>query len=53
MAYCLMGIFGVNIPPIYGEGGYAFRRLKLEILNKSDDESIRLVPCEVSVLLNI
>jgi hypothetical protein len=40
MAYCLMGLFGVNMPPLYGEGENAFVRLQLEILNKSDDESI-------------
>ena len=40
MAYCLMGLFGVNMPPLYGEGENAFRRLQLEILNKMDDESL-------------
>jgi hypothetical protein len=40
MAYCLMGLFGVNMPPLYGEGENAFRRLQLEILNKVDDESL-------------
>ncbi|KAF5340126.1 hypothetical protein D9758_013149 [Tetrapyrgos nigripes] len=40
-AYCLMGIFGVNIPPIYGEGGAkAFMRLQQEIIKYSDDRSI-------------
>jgi hypothetical protein len=38
--YCLMGLFGVNMPPLYGEGNNAFRRLQLEILEVSDDESI-------------
>jgi hypothetical protein len=27
IAYCLTGLFGVNIPPLYGEGENAFRRL--------------------------
>lgn len=40
MAYCLMGLFGVNMPPLYGEGENSFMKLQLEILNKSDDESI-------------
>jgi hypothetical protein len=40
MAYCLMGLFGVNMPPLYGEGENAFRRLQLEILNRMDDESL-------------
>ncbi|KAK7462397.1 hypothetical protein VKT23_007996 [Stygiomarasmius scandens] len=41
MAYCLMGLFGVNITPIYGEGGpKAFMRLQQEIIKYSDDRSI-------------
>lgn len=39
-AYSLMGLFGVNMPPLYGEGNKAFLRLQLEILKFSDDESI-------------
>lgn len=39
-AYCLMGIFDVNMPLIYGEGEKAFKRLQLEIIKSSDDESI-------------
>jgi hypothetical protein len=30
-AYCLLGIFDVYLPPIYGEGDNAFKRLKAEI----------------------
>jgi hypothetical protein len=40
MAYCLMGLFDVNMPLLYGEGKKAFLRLQLEILQQSDDESI-------------
>ena len=40
MAYCLMGIFGVNMPLLYGEGRNAFTRLQHEILRSSDDHSI-------------
>ncbi|THU92055.1 HET-domain-containing protein [Dendrothele bispora CBS 962.96] len=41
MAYCLMGLFGVNMPPIYGEGGpRAFMRLQQEIIKYSEDRSI-------------
>ncbi|KAK7450135.1 hypothetical protein VKT23_013017 [Stygiomarasmius scandens] len=41
VAYCLMGIFGVGMPPIYGEGGErAFMRLQQEIIKISDDRSI-------------
>ena len=40
MAYCLLGVFNVNMPPLYGEGNKAFTRLQLEIIKASDDESI-------------
>lgn len=41
IAYCLLGIFGVHIPLLYGEGGArAFRRLQAEILRTSTDQSI-------------
>jgi len=39
-AYCLMGLFGINMPLLYGEGNDSFLRLQLEILKISDDESI-------------
>lgn len=39
-AYSLMGIFDVNLPAIYGEGSNAFKRLQLEILKRSDDQTI-------------
>lgn len=39
-AYCLLGLFGVNMPLIYGEGRKAFRRLQEEIIRLSDDQSI-------------
>ncbi|KAM7218546.1 hypothetical protein V8F06_006150 [Rhypophila decipiens] len=39
-AYCLMGIFGVNMPLLYGEGDRAFHRLLREIANMSGDQSI-------------
>ncbi|POS80048.1 hypothetical protein DHEL01_v201566 [Diaporthe helianthi] len=41
LAYCLMGLFGVNMPLLYGEGGSrAFIRLQEQILKETDDESI-------------
>jgi len=40
MAYCLLGLFDVNMPLLYGEGNKAFARLQEEILKKSDDETI-------------
>ena len=40
-----MGLFGVHMPLLYGEGKNAFLRLQLEILKVSDDEAIfRLGP---------
>ncbi|KAH8883340.1 hypothetical protein GQ53DRAFT_699532, partial [Thozetella sp. PMI_491] len=41
IAYSLLGIFDVNIPPIYGEGGkQAFFRLQEAIMKQSEDQSI-------------
>ena len=39
-AYSLMGIFGINMPLLYGEGTRAFVRLQEEIMKVSDDHSI-------------
>lgn len=39
-AYCLLGIFGISMTSLYGEGSMAFYRLQREILANSDDESI-------------
>ncbi|RGP62520.1 hypothetical protein FLONG3_10187 [Fusarium longipes] len=40
MAYALLGIFGINMAILYGEGSRAFLRLQEEILKKSQDQSI-------------
>lgn len=40
IAYCLLGIFGINMPLLYGEGERAFIRLQEEIIRQSDDHSI-------------
>jgi hypothetical protein len=40
IAYCLMGIFGVNMAMLYGEGDKAFFRLQEEIMKISDDHTI-------------
>lgn len=40
IAYCLLGIFRVNMPLIYGEGLNAFKRLQEAILREYDDQSI-------------
>ncbi|KAI0738151.1 heterokaryon incompatibility protein-domain-containing protein [Daedaleopsis nitida] len=39
-AYCLMGIFDVNMPTLYGEGRKAFQRLQEEILRKTPDTTL-------------
>jgi hypothetical protein len=40
IAYCLLGIFNVNMPLIYGEGSKAFGRLQDAIMGMSEDQSI-------------
>ncbi|KAI0871243.1 heterokaryon incompatibility protein-domain-containing protein [Hypoxylon argillaceum] len=40
IAYSLLGIFGINMPLLYGEGLRAFIRLQEEIMKISDDQSI-------------
>ncbi|KAI0446088.1 heterokaryon incompatibility protein-domain-containing protein [Xylaria telfairii] len=39
-AYCLLGIFDVNMPLLYGEEEKAFRRLQYEIIGRTADLSI-------------
>ena len=39
-AYCLLGLFDVSMPLLYGEGRKAFQRLQQTIINQLDDESI-------------
>lgn len=43
-AYCLLGIFDVYMPLIYGEGDKAFNRLQKEIIKQVNDRSI-FAPC--------
>ncbi|KAK4574948.1 hypothetical protein LTR86_000798 [Recurvomyces mirabilis] len=40
VAYSLLGLFGINMPLLYGEGNRAFLRLQQEILRYIDDGSI-------------
>jgi hypothetical protein len=40
IAYCLLGIFGVNMPMLYGEGAQAFVRLQEEIIKDNNDLTI-------------
>ncbi|KAH7397242.1 heterokaryon incompatibility protein-domain-containing protein, partial [Pyrenochaeta sp. MPI-SDFR-AT-0127] len=39
-AYCLLGIFDINMPLLYGEGDRAFMRLQEEIIRTIVDDSI-------------
>ncbi|KAI6041067.1 hypothetical protein EDC04DRAFT_2566164, partial [Pisolithus marmoratus] len=40
LAYLLLGLLGVHMPMLYGEGKNAFRHLQLEIIRTSNDQSI-------------
>jgi hypothetical protein len=40
IAYSLMGLFGVNMPLLYGEGHKAFARLQEEIARLENDQTI-------------
>ncbi|KAI0458463.1 hypothetical protein F5B21DRAFT_500362 [Xylaria acuta] len=40
MAYCLIGIFEVNMPMLYGKGERALLRLQEEIVKDTNDPSI-------------
>ncbi len=39
-AYCLLGLFGINMPTLYGEGRKAFQRLQEEILRQTGDTTL-------------
>ncbi len=39
-AYCLLGIFDVHMPALYGEGGNAFQRLQEGIMRQSVDTTL-------------
>ncbi|KAK4182245.1 HET-domain-containing protein [Podospora australis] len=41
-AFCLLGIFGVNMPMLYGEGQNAFFRLQEEMLKHTEDYTFLL-----------
>lgn len=52
IAYCLMGLFGIHMAPLYGEGAYkAFVRLQLKILEEVCDHTL-LAWTESQDLLN-
>ncbi len=39
-AYCLLGLFDIHMPPLYGEGKNAFRRLQEEIMKQWADTTL-------------
>lgn len=41
-AYCLLGLFDISMPMLYGEGEKSFIRLQEEIMKESNDESLFL-----------
>ncbi|KAH7152889.1 heterokaryon incompatibility protein-domain-containing protein [Dactylonectria macrodidyma] len=47
VAYSLLGIFGVNMPLIYGEGAKAFLRLQEEIMRSAFDPTLLCWDAEV------
>ncbi|KAL8889575.1 MAG: hypothetical protein Q9192_006003 [Flavoplaca navasiana] len=41
IAYCLLGLFNITMPLLYGEGAFrAFQRLQIEIIGQASDESL-------------
>jgi hypothetical protein len=40
IAYCMLGLFEINMPLLYGEGSKAFTRLQHEIIRTSNDHTI-------------
>ena len=40
IAYSLLGLFGISMPMLYGEGSRAFIRLQEEIVKEYDDETL-------------
>lgn len=40
MAYCMLGIFDIDMPLLYGEGSKSFIRLQEEIIRTSNDHTI-------------
>jgi heterokaryon incompatibility protein (HET) len=40
IAYCLLGVFDISMPLLYGEGSKAFIRFQEEIIKEYDDESL-------------
>lgn len=49
VAYCLLGIFDINMPMLYGEGAKAFLRLQDAIAAETNDLSLFAWQCEDSM----
>ena len=53
-AYALLGVFGISMSPLYGEGERAFRRLQEEIMRRIPDQTIfafgRLLPITIPLI---
>ncbi|OTB18808.1 hypothetical protein K445DRAFT_8829 [Daldinia sp. EC12] len=51
IAYCLLGILGISMPLLYGEGEKAFARLQEEYIKQHNDPSLLIwgfgLPCHV------
>lgn len=45
VAYSLLGIFGINMPLLYGEGNNAFMRLQMEIMKETNDMTLFAWTC--------
>ena len=39
-AYCLLGLFGLSMPTLYGEGRQAFQRLQTELVKQTVDTTL-------------
>lgn len=48
--YCLLGLFDIHMPLLYGEGKEAFIRLQHEIIRSTEDESIFAWGCHRTTL---
>ncbi|CAG8955292.1 hypothetical protein HYFRA_00011274 [Hymenoscyphus fraxineus] len=52
LAYCLLGIFSITLPLVYGEGPRAFLRLQEEIIKETNDLTLFAWQAEVDTLLD-
>ena len=39
-AYCLLGLFSINMPTLYREGRQAFQQLQTELIKRSIDPAL-------------